>query len=310
MAVGIGAGGILGVAIEAVAGTYVAPTKYIPFNSESLKYNTNPVERRPIRNSAGLIGVIPGNATVEGDIEFDISADVLLYFLVASRCTYVKSGTAPSLSYVFTPQSNALPAKTLSISIKRGDEVFGYTGCVVGGFTIAIDSDGKFTATVNIFGRNEATQAALTPVWPTAPVFYAGMYSLQIPTATQVFDADTYEFSSEDNAVVNSRIRNTPAASFVNFGESNATVKVERDFDTRADYDSYKAGTARSITLEATADVSNKITILTPVAIANTYEVNIGSQGDLIRASIEYASVVGAGGFHYRITIITSENIT
>lgn len=310
MAVGIGAGGILGVAIEAVAGTYVAPTKYIPFNSESLKYNINPVERRPIRNSAGLIGVVPGNATVEGDIEFDVSADILLYFLAASRCTYVKTGTTPNFNYVFTPQSNALPAKTMSITIKRGDETFGYTGCVVGGFTLAIDSDGKLTCTANIFGRNEATQTAPTAVWPTTPIISAGMYSLQIPTATQVFDADTYEFSSEDNAVANGRIRNTPGASFVNFGESNATVKVERDFDTRAEYDAYKAGTSKSITLEATQTTNNKITILTPVAIANTYEVNIGGQGDLIRASVEYASVVGAGGFHYQITIVTSENLT
>ena len=33
----IGASGILGIAPEAISGTYVAPTKFIPFDSESLK---------------------------------------------------------------------------------------------------------------------------------------------------------------------------------------------------------------------------------------------------------------------------------
>lgn len=305
----IGAGGILGIALETVSGTYLAPVKYVPFNSESLKYNINPVERRPIRNNAGLIGLIPGNATVEGDIEFDVTTDVLVHFLIASRCTYVKTGTAPYV-YTFTPSANAIPTKTLSISIKRNGEVFGYTGCAVTGFTISVGDDGKMTATVSILGRNEATQSALTATWGTAPVFQAGMYNLQIPTATQVYDADTFEFSSEDNGQSNSRLKNTAGASFVNFGESNASLKTARDFETRADYDTYKAGTAQSVTMIATADANNIVNINAPVAIKKTYEVNIGGQGDLIRASVEYGCVVDGTGKHYQIVVTTSENIT
>lgn len=305
----IGASGILGVALEATAGTYLAPTKFIPFNSESIKVNINPVERRPVRGSAGLIGMIPGNLTVEGDIEFDVTADTLVYFLHASRCTVAKTGTTP-LVYTYTPSSLAVPAKTLSISIKRGSEVFGYVGCVVTGITLAVGDDGKMTATVSILGRNEATAASLTAVWPTSPVFQAGMYSLQIPTASQIFDADTFEFAAEENGQVNSRLKNTTGAAFVSFGESNATLKLARDFSTRADYDTYKAGTAQSITMTATADANNIISILAPVAIKSTYEVNIGGQGDLIRASIEYACVVDSTGKHYQIVVTTSENIT
>lgn len=306
--VAIGASGILGVALEVTSGTYLAPTKSIPINSESLKFNINPVERRPIRGTAGLVGLVPGNGSVEGDVEFDVTTDTLLYFLIATRCTYVKTGAGPYV-YTFTPTSNAVPTKTLSISVSRGGVVFGYTGCVVNSFTLNVGDDGKMTITVSILGRNEASAAALTPVWPTAPVFNAGMYSLQIPTATQIYDADTFEFSSEDNGQANARLKNTPGASFVNFGESNASVKVDRDFETRTDYDAYKAGTARSITLVATADASNIVSISTPVAIANTYDVNIGGQGDLLRASIEYACVVDATGKHYQIIVTSTENI-
>lgn len=304
----IGASGIIGIAIETTPGTYVAPAKFFPFNSESLKVNINPVERRPVRDSAGLIGIIPGNLTVEGDIEFDITADVLAYFMYATRCSIVKSGAGPYV-YTCTPTSNAIPVKTLSISVKRGTEVFGYVGCVVVGFTIAVGDDGKMTATMSILGRNEASAAALTAVWPTSPVFQAGMYNLQIPTATQIYDADTFEFASEDNGQANGRLKDTAGAAFINFGESNATIKLARDFDTRADYDTFKAGTAQSITMIATANASNIVSISAPAAIKTTYEVNIGGQGDLLRASIEYGCVIDATGKHYQIVITTSENI-
>lgn len=304
----IGASGILGVAIEVTSGTYLAPVKFVPFNSESIKYNINAVERRPVRATAGLVGLIPGNSTVEGDIEFDFTADVFAHFMYASRMTVVKSGAGPYI-YTGTPSANAVPVKTLSISIKRGTEVFGYVGCVVTGFTIAIGDDGKMTCTVSILGRTEASAAALTAVWPTAPVFQSGMYSLQIPTATQVFDADTFEFSVEDNGSANGRIKSTVGAAFVSFGESNASIKTARDFATRADYDTYKAGTAQSITLLATADASNILSILAPVSVKNSYEVNIGGQGDLVRASIEYNCVIDATGKHYQVVCTTAESI-
>lgn len=304
----IGASGLLGVAIEDTPGTYEAPTKFIPFNSESLKANVNPIERRPIRETAGLVGIAMGNLTIEGDVEFDVTADTILYFLIATRCTYVKTGTGPYV-YTFTPTSNAVPVKTLSITIKRGNEVFGYTGCVVGSFTITVGDDGKMTCTMSIFGRNEAEEAAPVATWPTTPVFVAGMYNLQIPTATQIFDADTYEFSSEDNGQSNARLKDTPGSAFANFGESAGTLKVSRDFENRDDYDAYKAGTSQSVKLVATANATNIIQITTPVAIKTAYEVNIGGQGDLIRASVEYGLVIDATGKHYEIVITTSENI-
>lgn len=312
MPVSIGASGLLGVAIEGTSGTYKAPTKFIPFNSESLKYNINAVEQRSIRETAGLVGIIPGNATVEGDVEFDTFADGLVYFLMATRCTYIKSATGAGsgpYKYVFTPTSRAVPDVTLSITIKRGDEVFGYTGCVVGSFTIAVGDDGKMTTTMTVLGRDEKPQAAPVATWPTSPVFQAGMYNLQIPTATQIYDADTFEFSSEDNGQSNARLKNTQGSAFVNFGESNATIKFSRDFINRADYDTYKNGTAQSITCIASADAENSITVSAPVAIKTSYEVNIGGQGDLIRASIEYGCVIDSTGKHYQITVLTTEDL-
>ena len=61
----VGASGILGIALEASPGTYLAPTKFIPFDSESIKWTQENTERRPIRNSPALLGMIRGDGHVE-----------------------------------------------------------------------------------------------------------------------------------------------------------------------------------------------------------------------------------------------------
>lgn len=310
MAVAIGASGILGIAPEVTSGTYVAPTKFFPFESESLKWVQENQERTGIRNTPGLLGMTRGDGHVEGEITFDATVDVVTWFLTASRCTWVKTGTAPAISYVFTPSPAAVPAKTISITVKRGSETSGYTGCAVSSFTLSLDS-GALKFSVNIIGNAEFTQSAPIATWPTTVPFGAGMYSLQIPTATQVFDTDKYEFSVEDNGEAQNRIKNTLGAQFVKFGESRATVKAERDFESRTELDQYKALTAKSITLEATAATgTDKLTIVTPVSIIDSYEYGLSSVGDLVRASIEYKCAINAAGAHYTITVITAENIT
>lgn len=305
----IGASGILGVALETTSGTYVAPTKFIPFNKESLKYDPNMQERTPIRNTPGLVDLVPGNGSVSGDIEFDVSADLLLFFMYASRCSVVKTGSAPYV-YTFTPSPMAVPAKTMSVSVKRGNEVFGYTGCVVSSFKLSVDDKGILNASFSLVGNNEATQTALTATWPTTPVISAGMYKLEIPTTTQVYDTDKWEFSAEDNAQANARIKNTTGAQFVNFGESRATMTVERDFENRAQYDLFKIGTAQSVTMTGTQSANNIVSVTMPVAKQSGYDINIEGVGDLLRAKVEFTGVIDATGKHYQMVVTTAENIT
>lgn len=307
----IGASGILGVALETVSGTYVVPQKFVPFESESMNHQQATNWRRPIRNTAGLVGAVPGNVHIEGDIQMELLADVLPYFLYASRCTVNKTGASAPYTYTFTPAAVAIPTKTMSVSIKKGNEVFGYVGCVVSSFTITVGEDGILKFNVSLVGTSEATQSALTATWPTTTPFGAGQYNVSIPTASQVFDTDTFEFQSEDNAEPQFRLKNTGAgAQFVKFGESNATIKVERDFENRTDYDAFKALTSQSITFLATKGAGESVTVLAPVAFKDSYEISIGGQGDLIRSSIEYQCAIDGTGKHYQLTVVCAENIT
>lgn len=310
MPAGIGASGIAGLAIETTPGTYEAPTKFFPFMSESLITSQETVWRRPIRQSADILGAVPGNFHMEGDMSIEALEDVVLYFLIASRTNVVKSGTTPDFEYTITPTSAGVANKTLSITLVRNGIVFGYTGVTTSSFTFNI-SDGLLMFDVSLMGRDEATQTTPTPTWTTSTPYGAGMYSVEFPTGTPVTDTDTFEWSVEDNAEPQFRLKSTGrGADFIKYGERNATMTAERDFIDRTDYDAFKALTAQSVTITASRGAANSISLLAPVAIKDSYEVTAPGQGDLVRASVSYQNVMDATGKSWQITIKTQEDYT
>lgn len=293
-----------------VSGTYVAPTKFFPFNSESLKFVQDTIWRRPIRKTADIVGAVPGNVHIEGDIEMEALEDVVPYFLFASRVGCVRTGTSPNFIYTFTPTPAALPVRTLSITVERNNnpsQVFGFVGCVVSSFKFTI-SDGMLMFNVSIIGSDEASQATPTPTFPTTTPFGAGQYNIQIPTASQVFDVDTFEWTCNDNATPQYRLRDTGrGAQFVSFGERALGLTCERDFTTRADYDAFKALTAQSLTFTATKGANNSIALVNGVALKDTYEITLSGEGDLIRASIAYQFPIDGTGVSFTVTVKTQE---
>jgi tail tube protein len=292
-------------------GIYVAPTKFFPFNTESIKFVQDTVWRRPIRQTADITGASPGNAHVEGDIEMEVYEDVLPYFLYAARTSVVKAGSG-NYTYTFTPTSSAVPVRTLSITIERvAGVVFGYVGCVVSSLKFGINN-GMLIVTIGIVGRDEASQATPTPVWPTSGAFGAGMYSVEFPTGSPVLDTDTFEFTIDDQATPDFRMKSTGrGAALIHFGERNCSLHAERDFTSRSDYDSlFKAYVSQSTTITATKGTNNSVSILSQQSIVDTYEVNLSGQGDLVRAAINYQVTPNLGATAaYQITVKTQENI-
>lgn len=308
MAPGIGAAGIMGIALEATAGTYVAPTKFVPFMSEGLNFMQETNWRRPIANTPDVYGAVPGNAHVEGDISIEALHDVVPIFMHTARATVVKTGAGP-YKYIFTPSAAAVPVKTMSITLVKNGVVFGYTGCVVSSYVITIEN-GTLMFNPSIIGRDEAAQSAPTPTWPTSVPYGAGQYAIEIPTATQVFDTDTFEFNVNDNGEPQFRLKDTGrGAQFIKYGEREVGLSLERDFESRTDYDAFKALTAQAIQLSA-VNGANSIIIDLLAGIKDTYEVNNNSQGDLVRASIEYVGTRNGAGNTYTLEVNTTENIT
>jgi len=308
-AVGAPAGALPTINTAANGGVYAAPTKFFPINNESLKFQQNTQWRRPIRKTADIVGAVPGDVHIEGDIEMEALEDVVPWFLYSSRTAVVKSVTGPNYTYVFTPTAAAIPVRTLSITVERNAVIFGYVGCVVTSYKFTV-SNGMLMFTVSIVGRDEATQSLPTPSFTTTTPFGAGNYSMEIPTATQVFDIDTFDWSCDDNGTPQYRMKNTGrGAQFINFGERALAITCDRDFLDRTDYDAFKALTAQAVTFTATKGVNNLITLLTSVSIKDTYELGLSGEGDLIRAHIAYQLAIDGGGISYQITIKNQENV-
>lgn len=309
MTVGIGAGGIVGIALESTPGTYVAPQKFIPVQNESLAWQQETNWRRPIRQVAGIVGAVAGRGHVEGAIESEAFEDVIPYFMYCSRMTVQKTGSAPNFTYVGTPTAAAVPTKTMSVTVVRNNVVFGYVGVVVGGFTFTVDND-LLMYNVDLFGTNEEEQASPVPTWDDTDPYGHGQYTIEIPTASQVFDCDGFEFSVDDSAEVQFRLKNTPGSQFTSFGERSTELSTERDFENRAEYDAFKALTSESVTITASKGANNQVIINMPAAIKNTYEIGLSGQGDLLRASIQWNGVTDAAGKDYQLTVKTQEDIT
>jgi hypothetical protein len=289
-------------------GVYVAPTKFLPFNNESLNMNQNTVWRRPIRQSVGVLGAVPGNINPEGDIEMELLEDVFIYFLYASRMTVTRTGSAPNYTYTCVPNALAIPPMTMSITIERvSGVVFGYTGMIVSSFKVNMQ-DGDLIYTVSMKGRDEITQAVPTPTWPITTPFGAGMYTMEIPTGTVVNDTDGFELSVDDNGTPEFRMKNTGrGADFIHYGERSCELTLMRDFLTRADYDAWRAYTGQAVHMLASRGINNSVDFVLNTAIKDTYEVALGAQGDLVRANIKYQCIANASGQEFTITVKTQE---
>ena len=310
MAKTIGAAGYIGIAVEATSGTYVAPTKFFPIRGEGLSWTQSTNWRRVIRGTTDVIGAVPGNGNVEGDIEAELLTDVLPYMLLAARGSLEKTGSTAPFTYDFTPEHGAQANNTLSITIVRGEEAFGYVGCVVSSMSFGVDND-MATVTYSILGTAEQTVSVpATPTYGDDTPFGAGTWSIEIPTATQIFDADNLSLEINDNGEVQYRLKDAIGAEFIKFGERDVQLTLDRDFENRAEYDIFKNLTEQSVTVGLNEAANNKVEFSVVAAIIDAYAVNLSSVGDLVRSSTTYVGTHGSGDGSYEISITTDEDVT
>ncbi len=285
MAVGIGAAGLLGVAHEAVAGTYLAPIQFVPIRSESIKFIQDVNYTRPIRGVPDPIHGVKGNGHVEGDIEMEVTEDMLGYLLYGARMTVTEAGAGP-YTWDFVPSSSAeAPNKTLSFTVERNGVVFGYVNCVISAIEISVD-DGILIATLSILGSDESSETPPTPTWPTTAPYGADTHTIKIG-GSAVDTVDDFSWKLDESGEAVFRLGSL-AAAYVKFGERSVEASVTMDFENSTEYDNYRALTERELILESDKDASNFIHITTHAMIMGSYEVGLEGQGDLVTAAIDY----------------------
>ncbi len=329
MPAGLGGGGKVGVAFETTMGTYAAPTIFVPILSESLRYTEEKYYSEQIRQQTIVSDVKQGYYHVEGDIEMEADPTNLPYWLYGSRHTVAKSGTGPYV-YTFTPSSagsastaaGTTTPKTLSITIVRNNVVFGYVGCVVGGFEFSIE-DAVLRVTMNVFGIAEAVQSAPSPTWPAPDLLGADAHRVYLaaaaasPTFTSPdINFNGFTFRVNYNAEAQNRINALRGASYISFGITEAEVESELDFLDRTDYDNFVNNTQRAIKLESTnggatfAAATSAVRLQGNRVSYDTYDIGLEGMGDLIMAGFTGRMVGIAGGSAYEIGVKSPASIS
>jgi hypothetical protein len=176
--------------------------------------------------------------------------------------------------------------------------------------TFGVDND-MATVTYNILGTAEETVATpATPTYGADVPFGAGTWNIQIPTATQIYDADNFSLDINDNGEVQYRLKDQLGAQFIKFGERDVQLTLDRDFEDRTEYDIFKNLTAQSVTVALNESANNAVNFSVVAAIIDAYAVNLSSVGDLVRSSTTYVGTHGAGDGAYTVSVVTDEDIT
>lgn len=317
MTVEVGGAGTMGLGFEATLGTYVAPTKWIPFRSETLSLVQEPYYRMNIRGVADRTGIVPGYLHTEGDIEVEVTSDILPYLMYLARVSISKTGAGPYV-YTFTPAHVAKAStaasgavrRTASLLIQRSSNPMAYLGSSVGQIALTVDN-GVLIGTFSIVGTNESAQSAGTPTWPTAAPFGPGKVTLEIPTATPRSDADTFTLTINDNLVAANRLNGSRGAAYQNWGEREITLSVETDFDTLTDFNAFVAETNQAITIKGVNTVgSDEMSVVLNATAPDAYVTNLSALGDVNRATLNYHGFYNTTDAYTLVVKTATENIT
>lgn len=328
MPAGLGGGGSVGIALESVMGTYVAPTVFVPVLSEGLMYSEDKYYSEQIRQETIHSDVKQSYYHVEGSVEMEVDPTNLPYWLHASRHNIAKTGAGP-YEYTYTPGSagaastaaSGLVPRTASITVVRNGVVFGYAGCVVGSYEFTVD-EGILKVTMEILGLAEAVQSDPTESWTAPDLLGADAHRVYLaasaaaPTFGSVdVNFNGFTFRSNFNAEAQNRIRADRQASYISFGITEAEVESELDFLDRTDYDNMVANTTRAIKLEstnggATFAASTSAVVLQGNRVSyDSYEIGLEGMGDLIMAGFTGRCVGIVAGTAYEIKVKSPANI-
>jgi len=330
MPAGLGGGGWLAIKHEATMGTYLPPTTagtvWVPILSEDFRYREDRYFSPQIRQQTIVSDAQQSFYHIEGDIRMEVDPTFMPYFLHCCRHNITNPagvyGYAPSSAGSASTAATGLVPRTASITIVRNGIGFGYAGCVFGGYEFTIDN-GVLVCTLNGFGLSETTPGGLgSPAWIQPVLFGAAAHSVYVDTAgltpafaTADLNYNGFTFTSNFNASAQNRLTSSRAATYIAYGETEATYSTELDFVDKTEYTNMVANTFRAIKLEslkggatfATATTAFKIEIFN--STYTEYAVNLAGMGDLIMATSEGRAVGIAGGDAYKISVKTPTTI-
>jgi hypothetical protein len=308
----VAGGGHVGIALESTHGTYIAPTVFVPAESETLGERRSDPMRKPIMGQAVTLGKVGGREHVDGEIIMEALPLPMVYFLAASRWAITKGGTGP---YTYTASDGADAHvkgndRSLTIVTDRAGIGFAYLGCQIGSMRLFVQ-DGIPMVAYGIVGREQTedyTPGAVTI--PAETPFAADDIALTVAAGART-DIDSLEITLNDNAEPRFNLSGAEAADYVKFGEFEGSASFEIDFESKADYAIWVARTTQELKVVWTFDADQALDVELHGALYDTFEVPLSAIGDQVRASAAMIAAYTAGdSAAATIEITTSVDVT
>lgn len=317
MPIQIGGHGYVGLGIETAVGTYAIPTKFIPIRSESLVLVEDKIYRTNVRGLADRSGAVQGPTHVEGDITFEVTSDFLIYMFYGGRFGITKTGAMAPFTYTIVPTHITKPStgigpsvnKTYSIYVLRADNPRGYLGCSISQLAFSLDN-GMLMCTAGIMGIDEQTETSTASSFSGGGVpFPLSVNTLEVPTASPRADADSWTLTINDNLSPAFRLSGQRKPSYLVWGEREISGGFEVDYDALTDYNAFIAQTQQTLHWKSINNAaSDSIDITANTQVFDSFQVNLGSIGDLQRAAVAYHAFYGSTDA-LTIVIKTNESI-
>lgn len=307
-----GLGGQLGLAAESTYGTFVAPTRWFEFNSESLHLERERIESGGIRAGRRVLHRwAQGVQRVVGDIEMEVGAvgfGIIWSHILGGNVT---AGAGP---YTHTATPGDLAGKSLSVQVGRPDiggvvRPFSYVGCKVASAELAFAVNEYAMLTLSLYGAHEDTAQTLgTASYPAtyAPfVFTAGSVSV----AGSGFDVKEGSLSI-DNGLATDRhfIRTTTPERPKEPLESDRraiTGELTADFTDLTAYNRFVNGTEAALVLTFNSGASSILTVTMNVRYDGATPNVDGA--DLLEQSLPFKAVSGTSDAA-AITVVTTNS--
>ncbi len=315
--VDVAGGGHVGLALEAVNGTYQAPTKYAAILSESLQEIRTDSFRSPILGRAVASGKTPGRQHIAGDITMEALPEIMAYFLVASRMgeNVIKAGATP---FTYTAMNDSVVHlktnfRSLSLVVDRAGIGFAYVGCQVVQTTINFGDGGVPMVTYSIIGQRQSEDyTPAPPTFPTELPFSVDECTLEIATiARGDVDAESLEFVLNDNGEPKFNLTGQDRADYIKYGEFVGEASFEVDFENKADYAIWVARTSQELVLLFNKDPNTMVELTFHGAMYDTFEVGLSALGDQVRGSAALRAIHDVtAGFAVTMVITTDEDVT
>jgi hypothetical protein len=272
-----GLAGQWGFVDESTYGTFVVPTRFLEFNSESLKLERERIESAGIRAGRRVLHRwAAGVQRVTGDIEFELAPQGTALLWKHILGAVVTTGASP-YTHTFTPGD--LAGKSMTVQIGRPDiggtvRAFSYLGCKVASAELSLAVNEFAQMSVSLYGAHEDTGQSLAvaayPATLSPFVFTQGSVSL----AGSAFDVQECSLAI-DNGLATDRhfIRTTTPERPKEPLEATRraiTGSLTADFTDLTAYNRFVNGTEAALVVTLNAGASAQTTITMNVRFDGT----------------------------------------